>query len=264
MSNTKQLDALIHDPAERARNREDNYAMALSFLRNEPYSTAPVIADWLGMGVPGTRRVLKQLVAQELVIRDEVSWMGTRTLQIFAASTLGRYQHMDEHEIGLADLDPPSRDYTRGRVKLSLLEHTLMIQSCRINLMGDAIDRYLQDKTGLVEPALWMSSSQMPGQNESRASGRRWPVYPDGIFSQVWSVGEGQPGNVRIAVEAERTRKSKKRYVQILMAHRQNIAADRYDHVGYYVEANYLEGYQRLFREIDPDHRQYLNVSSID
>ena len=86
---------------------------------------------------------------------------------------------------------------------------------------------------------------------------------PDGIFSQVSADSEGQPSNLRIAVEAERTRKSKKRYVQILMAHRQNIAADRYDQVRYYVEANYLDGYQRLFQDVDPDHGRYLRVVSV-
>ena len=264
MSTTEQLEALIHNPAERARSREINYAMVLSFLRNEPYSTAPVIADWLGMGVPGARRVLKQLVAKELVIADEISWMKTRKLQIFAASTIGRYQYMNQYDKGLADLEPPSRDYVRGRVKLSMLEHTLMIQTCRVRFMRAAIDRFLDDEDDLVEPALWMAESQMPGQHESRVSGRRWPVYPDGIFSEVMVDEDGQTYRWRTAVEAERTRKSKNRYAQILKAHRQNIAADRYDGVCYCVESDSMNSYDRTFRDIDADYEAYLDVASVD
>ena len=84
----------------------------------------------------------------------------------------------------------------------------------------------------------------------------RWPVYPDGLMNVP--INGDENNLAAIAVEVERTRKTPKRYVQILKGHAANIAQGRYYGVVYFcVDQQAVDSLKALFKRIINEEKSH-------
>ncbi|MEW5972344.1 MAG: hypothetical protein AB1713_01135 [Pseudomonadota bacterium] len=193
-----------HSHAERMARAADKRRRLLAFLRTEIWTTGDVVGELLDIRHPHTiRSLIHKLVAEELLISDEVVLPNGNTIKLVGVTLNGQ-----AHAADLVGKDIILRHYEKGRVGLSTIHHTLDLQMLRIRFA----------KAGWKG---WTYADRLPPDQKSRT-----PHRPDAVSVHP---GNGQ----RYAIEAERHLKTKKRYEAIIGHHLTGIWGGTYDRVLY-------------------------------
>jgi len=175
----------------------------LAFLRSEIWSTKDVLGDVIG--VPHRKsqwRVLKAMESDGTLISEDIVVFNKKVETVWGITSHGQTMAVD-----LEDPDDvaSAQYFEPGRFSPMTAQHHLDIQMMRLRA----------EKTGWSE---WLPGTAM---GPSTASMKR----PDAVA--VAPCGE------RVALEIERTAKTRKRYVEIMSAALQAIKRGEYSSVHY-------------------------------
>nr|CRY95330.1 hypothetical protein [uncultured prokaryote] len=224
---------LISDPKERAERAAEKEQFVLEWLADFVYSTTDVLGVVLELKPSATLSALRRLERKGYIVRDEILVYGRIVLPIWGITMTGLMAYLTPQQIETQKL----RYHQKGRVALSSLQHEMDVQ--RVAIFCERSKKYDSEE--------WTTNRDLPWP--SKKSDPRWPVYPDGLMHLPIN---GDKNNLaEIAVEVERTRKTPKRYVQILKGHAANIAQGRYHGVIYFcVDQQAVESLKALFKRI--------------
>jgi hypothetical protein len=224
---------LISDPKERAKRAAEKENGILTWLADFVYSTTDVLGRVLVLNPSATLSALRRLERKGYIVRDEIPVYGRIVLPIWGITMTGLMAYLTPKQIETQKL----RYHQKGRVALSSLQHEMDVQ--RVALFCEDEDTF--------DSMYWTTSRDLPWP--SKKGDPRWPVYPDGLMN-VPTNGDKNNLSV-IAVEVERTRKTPKRYVQILKGHAANIVQGRYCGVIYFcVDKQAVDSLSALFKRI--------------
>ena len=224
---------LISDPKERAERAAEKERLVLAWLADFVYSTTDVLGLMLDLNPSSTLSALRRLERKGYIIRDEIPVYGRIVLPIWGITTTGLMASLTPKQIETKKL----RYHQKGRVALSSLQHEMDVQ--RVALLCEQVKKY--------NSQYWKTNRDLPWP--SKKGDPRWPVYPDGLMNVPTKGDENKLA--AIAVEVERTRKTPKRYVQILKGHASNIVKGRYCGVIYFcLDQQAAESLRALFKRI--------------
>lgn len=233
---------LISDPKERAARAAEKEDYVLTWLSDFIYSTTDVLGKMLDLNPSATLSALRRLERKGYIVRDEIPVYGRIVLPIWGITMTGLMASLTPKQIETQKL----RYHQKGRVALSSLQHEMDVQ--RVALFCEDEDTY--------NSVYWTTSRDLPWP--SKKSDPRWPVYPDGLMGVPNNGDEDNPAV--IAVEVERTRKTPKRYAQILKGHAANIVQGRYCGVIYFcLDQQAAESLNALFKRIIKEEKITLN-----
>ena len=181
-----------------------------------------------------TLSALRRLERKGYIVRDEIPVYGRIVLPIWGITVTGLMSFLTPQQIETQKL----RYHQKGRVALSSLQHEMDVQ--RVALFCERAEKY--------DSVYWTSNREFPWP--SKKGDPRWPVYPDGLMNVPINGDENNLAAIAVA-EVERTRKTPKRYVQILKGHAANIAQGRYYGVVYFcVDQQAVDSLKALFKRI--------------
>ena len=224
---------LISDPKERAERAAEKEDYVLAWLVDFVYSTTDVLGVVLELKPSATLSALRRLERKGYIVRDEIPVYGRIVLPIWGITVTGLMSFLTPQQIETQKL----RYHQKGRVALSSLQHEMDVQ--RVALFCERAEKY--------DSVYWTSNREFPWP--SKKGDPRWPVYPDGLMNVP--INGDENNLAAIAVEVERTRKTPKRYVQILKGHAANIAQGRYYGVVYFcVDQQAVDSLKALFKRI--------------
>ena len=224
---------LISDPKERAERAAEKEDYVLAWLVDFVYSTTDVLGVVLELNPSATLSALRRLERKGYIVRDEIPVYGRIVLPIWGITVTGLMSFLTPQQIETQKL----RYHQKGRVALSSLQHEMDVQ--RVALFCERAEKY--------DSVYWTSNREFPWP--SKKGDPRWPVYPDGLMNVP--INGDENNLAAIAVEVERTRKTPKRYVQILKGHAANIAQGRYYGVVYFcVDQQAVDSLKALFKRI--------------
>lgn len=205
---------LISDPKERKERALKKETDVLRWLKDEIYSTTAILADVMCVEARAARTVLNRLAARGLIVKDEIRFFGARALALWGITPAGLFHISTAEEIAKGSL----RYHTPGSIKPLTIEHAIGVQECRMFFEYE-FDYYD-----------WVSDRLLPGKGLKAKDPKRWPLYPDGVFS---FAKDKDAKETVVAIEFERSRKTPVRYVEIIKAHLKNIQNSRYSAVWY-------------------------------
>jgi hypothetical protein len=186
--------ALLHTAADRDARVSEKRARLLSFLRDEVYSSAEVLS--LVMGLESRQATHKSLVkfAQEaLIVSHEVQYFGRRFL------IWGITAHGQAMAFNLSSEKNRTAVFEPSRMSLQNLGHTLDVQRIRLR----------------AEAAGWTAWRNGESLGKLPKDANR----PDALAISA--------AGIVIAVEVERTIKTRKRYEVILVNYLRAIKAEK-------------------------------------
>ena len=230
---------LISSYQERQQRTADKQQRLLTLLRDETWSAAPMMAQWLNLSLSATYKTLSKLEQQHLIKAYYVEDLKYKIWGITPDGLLMAWQE---------DETMQNRSYFQpSKIKPVMMQHHLDLQQARLN----AEQASWQD---------WYLGSLLP-----RQIGKR----PDAIVTKL--------NQQIIAVELERTVKTKKRYEAIFSYYLQAIKQGQYQSVHYVCPSpEFATRLKRLFNliesvpvagervKIQDKHRQKLPVFSLD
>lgn len=205
---------LIESYQERMQRSKDKKQMILKFLRDETWTNIPNIQQLLDIKYVNAHRTLSQLQRDGMVRSHTYRGIG------------GQFTLWGITPHGLAfafDEDEPWQNrshFEPSKVALSTLDHTLDIQLAHIKAL----------KAGWTN---WVDGRYLPGSPEKR---------PDGVVNDS--------DNKIVAIEIERTIKTKKRYEMILSSYLQAIKRSDYDYVIYLSPSELAPRLERYIKNI--------------
>lgn len=187
--------AVMRDPAERKARQDQKRRLILRFLRTEIFSTPAVLSELIGTADPRTiTRTANALARDGLVVREVVT-IGWRNVHLIGITPHGQAMawRPDDGEPLIEKV------YERGRVGLTIIDHTLDLQRLRIRL----------SRAGWKG---WMNADQIaPGARANAMVRNKAYKRPDALVRH--------PERGVIAIECERSIKSMKRYQAIVESH---------------------------------------------
>ena len=212
---------LINSKTERDRIKAQKEIKILSFLLEEGYSTAKVLAQLLKMTPNGMQRTLRKMEAKELIKAHTVDFeLSAWNLKIWGLTPTGA--------LLATDLDEDLKFFEVRRLKPITIAHSLALQRVKVVALG-------------CEWEQWESSSRMLKKaNESRST---WIQVPDAVARS--------PKGRKVAIELERTAKTPKRYVEILANYAEMISMGVIDEVVYVCPEQLTARLKRLFHRIE-------------
>lgn len=182
---------LISNPAERAARAADKQAALLEFLRDETWSTSEVLGAVAGLqSRQAIHRTLTQMEQLDLVRRASLPMAGRRPLTAWGLTAHGlamSYGADEEYE--------PRPLFEPSKLTLSRIPHQVELQLAR----------------QAAEAAGWT------GWTRGERLGFRTAIRPDAVATT--------PNGTTVAIELERTIKTRKRYQVIIREHLQKIRA---------------------------------------
>lgn len=212
---------LISSKAERGRIKAEKQSKVLSFLLEERFSTAAVLALLLKMTTNGMQRTLRKMENVELIKAYTVDFeLSSWNLKIWGLTPKGA--------LLAADMDEDLNFFEVGRTKPITIAHSLALQRVKVISLSHGWKQ-------------WESSSKMLKKaNESRSI---WIQVPDAVACS--------PKSRKVAFELERTVKTPKRYVDILANYAEMIAMGTIDEVIYVCPEKLAPRLERLFHRIE-------------
>lgn len=200
---------LINSYQERLRLAEYKQARLLTFLRDETWSSAANVALLLECTLSGAYKTLYQLERKGLITSHQ---MASISLKIWGITPLGLFESWDNDAVQLR------RNFQPSKINPLFVQHHLDLQVAMLKAQ----------KTGIQK---WMNGKLLP---------KSMPQRPDAIMTM-------NSGSV-MAIEYERTVKSKKRYEVIFSKYLQAIKAGEYQFI-YYIcpDDIFAERLSRLF-----------------
>lgn len=205
---------LISNYQERQKRSENKQQRLLSLLRDETWTSAPMISQWLNISLSAAYKTISLLERKSFIKPFYVEDLRFKIWGITADGLLMSWQENEKME---------NRPYFQpSKIKPVMIQHHLDLQQARINA----------EKAGATN---WFLGSLLP-----KSIGKR----PDAITTL-------NNGHI-IAVELERTVKTKKRYEVIFSHYLQEIKRGTYHQI-HYVCPNYefAARLNRLFQLIE-------------
>jgi DNA-binding Lrp family transcriptional regulator len=205
---------LISNYQERKQRTADKQQRLLALLRDETWTSAPMIAQWLNLSLSAAYKTIASLEKKKLIKSFYVDDLKFKIWGITADGLLMSWQ---------ADEVMENRPYFQpSKIKPVMIQHHLDLQQARINA----------EKAGATN---WVLGSLLP-----KNVGKR----PDAITTL-------NNGDI-IAIELERTVKTKKRYEVIFSHYLQEIKRGSYHQVHYVCPNNqFAARLARLFQLIE-------------
>lgn len=217
---------IIKDPAERKQRSEAKRRAVLRFLRSEVWSNGVVLQAVMGINTrQQTHRVLTKLEADGFIRRHLMDIEGSRGITLWGITTHGQAFAWDEDEdIGDMPIFEPSR------VALTTLPHHLDAQLARVQAEAQGWSNWIICDRGTA-------FKDIPSDHR-----------PDAIVTR--------PDGVTVAVEVERTIKTRKRYQQILSSHLKAMSGKHWAKVYYVCPGEIASRLERVIRSIS-----HINVN---
>jgi hypothetical protein len=202
---------LISNYSERQLRASTKKRIILEFLRDETWTSPQVVARLINLSIGSAYKILNRLKNEQLIISHHVKDLN---LVIWGITTHGLMESWND-----SDFETEDRPYFQpSRVKPVMMRHHIMLQQARLQ----------------AEVKHW--SNWKPGNLLAKGIAKR----PDAIA--VSSIGQN------IAIELERTIKTKKRYEAIISLYLQAIKRKKYDEVHYVVpDKKFATSLKRLF-----------------
>jgi len=205
---------LIFNYSERQKRIEEKKQALLSWLADFTWTTPELAGQVMGLTTrAGINKTLKRLQAEHLIKEAFITLADNRDLRVIGITPNG---------LLWCDNSPTAIDKTSfdpNRVAQSTIIHRLDVQRCRIKLGNHG--------------SKWVSENSYP---------KRITYRPDAIF---------EANGTTIALELERTAKTKKRYQQIITQHLRQINNNSYEHVHYVsTMPGFAARLERLFTSI--------------
>lgn len=212
---------LISSKAERDRIKAEKQSKVLSFLLEERFSTAAVLALLLKMNPNGVHRTLLKMEKEGLIKPHTVDFeLSAWNLKIWGVTPTGA--------LLAADIDEDLNFFEVGRTKPITIAHSLALQRVKVIALSN---RWVE----------WESSSKMLKKaNKSRSI---WIQVPDAVACS--------PKGRKVAIELERTVKTPKRYFEILANYAEMLSSDVIAEVIYICPENIAKRLERLFHRIE-------------
>mgnify|MGYP003604123330 FL=1 len=212
---------LINSKTERDRIKAEKERKILSFLLEEGYSTAKILAQFLKMTPNGVQRTLRKMEANDLIKAHTVDFeLSSWNLKIWGLTPSGTLLATPE--------DEKFKFFEVSRVKPITMAHSLALQRVKVLALSQ----------GWSE---WESSSKMlQNANLNRST---WLQVPDAVAMS--------PKGRKIAIELERTVKTPKRYVEILANYAEMLSSEIIAEVIYICPENIAKRLERLFHRIE-------------
>lgn len=186
---------LIFDYEKRQERIEQKKQALLAWLTDFVWTTPDIAGQVMGLTThAGINKTLKRLQSEELIKEAFITLADNRSLRIVGITPNGLLWCDNEDAINKTSFDP-------NRVAQSTLIHRLDVQRCRIKLGNQG--------------SKWIPENNYPKTITYR---------PDAIFCIAGKT---------IALELERTAKTKKRYQQIVTQHLKQIRNQSYSEVHY-------------------------------
>lgn len=208
---------LISDPKARAEAIEQKRRAILRFLRDETWSTPDVLAIVAGAGTrQGIHRTLKAMERDELVKYHSLPIAGRRDLPTWGITPHGLAYAWDEAE----QMEDRPR-FEPSRLTLSRVPHQIDLQRARL----------------AAEAAGW--TEWLRGERLGFNPGTR----PDALAVS--------PKGARVAIEVERTIKTRQRYQQIIASHLAAITSGQWVGVYYLTPEGMAERLRRVVESVE-------------
>lgn len=195
---------ISHSHAERMQRAAEKRRKLLAFLRSENYTTASLAADVMQMSSAySAKKTFDSLQKAGFIIVDKIALPIGGHVNVVGIT-------LDGQAAAAELLQKPfvSCAYERGRVGLTTLQHRTDLQRLRLACA----------RAGWHD---WRYPDRVSADQKSVAGAHR----PDAIATT--------PGGVRVAIECERTLKSRKRYVFVIGRHCEAIQRGDYERVIY-------------------------------
>lgn len=185
---------LISDPKARAEATANKRRALLRFLRDETWSVPGVLAQVAGItSRQGIHSTLQAMARDELVKYHSLPIEGRRALPLWGITAHGLAYAWDEAE----EIEDRPR-FEPSRLTLARVPHQIDLQRARL----------------AAEAAGWTDWQR------GERLGFNPPIRPDALVTN--------PKGVRVAIEVERTIKTRQRYQQILGNHLEAIRAGQW------------------------------------
>jgi hypothetical protein len=205
---------LIFDYAERQKRIEHKKQSLLTWLVDFTWTTPEIAGQVMGLSTrAGINKTLKRLRSEELIKESSITLADNRGLRVIGITPNGLLW-CDNHPnaAGKTSFDPK-------RVAQSTIIHRLDVQRCRIKI---------------------------------GASGTKWIAennYPESIVYRPDAIL--RVGDSSVALELERTAKTRKRYQNIITQHLRQIHNGSYQYVHYVSTVpGFARRLERLFSSI--------------
>ncbi len=194
---------LINDRAALKERMEAKRSAVLDWLKGESFTSPQLLCEVLGLQRNATYKTIRSLKKEGLVDTVTLTWI-TGQIHLVVLTTHGAAMCIDPEN----PVEVPY--YQQGRVAASSIAHQLDVQ--RVKLKGLR--------------AGWRD--WMPDQRAHQLAGAergKWLKAPDSVATS--------PEGCRVAIEIERTIKSRKRYEKIIGDYLQMIRAGLMERVDY-------------------------------
>ncbi|CAZ88724.1 MobC family replication-relaxation protein [Thiomonas arsenitoxydans] len=207
---------IITNHAQRFARAAEKRRLLLRFLREELYTTPKVAGLVMGVGERAARQTLAPLEAAGLIKRWPIQlFEGLQSITIVGITTLGQAHAFDPATEKVID-----RQFDPARFSVMFLQHTLDIQRLRI------------EATASGQVKQWVNGDRL-------AAVKQGEKKPDAVLLTC--------DGLRIAIEAERSIKSPKRYAAIVEGHLNAMHQGKWQRVVWtFPEANTMERVQAM------------------
>lgn len=214
---------LISDPAERATITAAKRRAILRFLRDETWSISEVLAQVAGIASrQAIHSTLKAMERDELIKSHSLPIAGRRALTVWGVTPHGLAFSWDSDE----SMEDRPR-FEPSRITLSRVPHQLDLQRARL----------------AAEQAGWQDWQR------GERLGMHPPLRPDALVTT--------PKGARVAIEVERTIKTRQRYQQILAGHLEAMRAEHWLAVIYITPVGMADRLRRTM-----DGVEYILINS--
>lgn len=206
---------LIADPHERMQRSARNQDRVLRWLREEKVTTPSMLTTVAGFkSRQAGNKLIRQLEKKSLIKIHEVSTPGISTIVLVGITAHGMAMSAEEGDVTDYSYCEPSR------LSVALIPHQICLQKARLSA----------ESAGWNE---WVRGERL---------GRHPLIRPDAISTS--------PTQTRVAIEVERTIKTRRRYQQIIAGHLQMIRHGHWEEVHYLCPEKVRLPLQRVFLSI--------------
>ncbi len=210
------MSALLHDPAERQVRIEQKKQQLLRWLVDFTWTNSAIAGEVMKLkSRSAIHKTLGQFEKRGLIRSNPISFTVGRDVMIYGITPEGLLW-VDQEE----DWHYSKPVFDPAKVSLSTFQHRLDVQRCRLQVR----------KTNGFS---WVAENNLP---------RVIQYHPDAIVSSASLI---------VALELERTAKTRKRYQQIIVQHLRQISQGHYAQVHYVSTIDgFAERLQRLLFSI--------------
>jgi len=221
---------LLHSPSERKLKIEQKQQALLSWLVDFTWTTSLIAGEVMGLrSRSAVHKTLQQLKRRSLIRSTGIQFLEGRDVIIYGITQEGLFwvNSEDGRHFRKPTFDP-------AKVAISTFQHRLDVQRCKLKI---------KDAPNLI----WTAENNLPKEVSYR---------PDAIVQSNTST---------IALELERTAKTRKRYQQIIVSHLRQINQGHYEQVHYVSTINgFAERLQKLFDSIPKIRTKGQSISFND